>query len=137
MEKSFSKNSICANCSTTTTRMWRNIPNGDVVCNTCGLYYLAERKLPNPQIMTPNSPNASTFSLPSIEDLNLPKPKCGGPSKCNGTGGSVQCRGCPTLNQGNYQANGISCSNCGTASTPLWRRAPGNYNLYRRNRYIV
>ncbi|KAL8569923.1 hypothetical protein ACOMHN_014143 [Nucella lapillus] len=29
----------CANCSTTTTTLWRRNPNGDPVCNACGLYY--------------------------------------------------------------------------------------------------
>ena len=29
----------CANCNTTTTTLWRRNPNGDPVCNACGLYY--------------------------------------------------------------------------------------------------
>jgi hypothetical protein len=28
----------CANCKTTETSMWRKSPNGDIVCNACGLY---------------------------------------------------------------------------------------------------
>eukprot|EP00835_Amoeboradix_gromovi_P004267 NODE_322_length_11016_cov_0.249061.p5 type:complete len:135 gc:universal NODE_322_length_11016_cov_0.249061:4935-4531(-) len=116
---------ICHHCKTTITRMWRNIPNGEVVCNSCGLYYIAEKSLPKRSI------DIQQFTLPSIEDLRLPKPKCSGPTRCNGTGGNEACRGCPTLNQGNYHSNGIHCSNCGTSSTPLWRRSPGIFNLSR------
>ncbi|XP_076468988.1 uncharacterized protein LOC143299587 [Babylonia areolata] len=30
---------VCANCKTMTTTLWRRNPNGDPVCNPCGLYY--------------------------------------------------------------------------------------------------
>lgn len=30
---------MCANCSTTTTTLWRRNNNGDPVCNACGLYF--------------------------------------------------------------------------------------------------
>ncbi|KAI9311420.1 GATA zinc finger-domain-containing protein, partial [Dichotomocladium elegans] len=31
----------CANCGTTTTPLWRRAPNGDTICNACGLYFKA------------------------------------------------------------------------------------------------
>lgn len=30
---------ICANCTTTTTTLWRRNNSGDPVCNACGLYF--------------------------------------------------------------------------------------------------
>ncbi|CAO3595206.1 unnamed protein product [Absidia cylindrospora] len=31
----------CANCGTTSTPLWRRGPNGDTICNACGLYFKA------------------------------------------------------------------------------------------------
>ena len=30
---------ICANCKTEQTTLWRRNPNGEPVCNACGLYH--------------------------------------------------------------------------------------------------
>ncbi|XP_023801127.1 erythroid transcription factor-like [Cyanistes caeruleus] len=30
---------VCSNCQTSTTTLWRRSPRGDPVCNACGLYY--------------------------------------------------------------------------------------------------
>lgn len=30
---------VCSNCQTSTTTLWRRSPMGDPVCNACGLYY--------------------------------------------------------------------------------------------------
>ena len=30
---------VCANCKTTTTTLWRRNQNGEPVCNACGLYH--------------------------------------------------------------------------------------------------
>ncbi|XP_054033170.1 erythroid transcription factor-like [Dryobates pubescens] len=34
---------VCTNCQTTTTTLWRRSPRGDPVCNACGLYYKLHR----------------------------------------------------------------------------------------------
>merc|ERR1719367_1407480 len=39
MSTSRREGTICANCKTNTTTLWRRNPNGEPVCNACGLYY--------------------------------------------------------------------------------------------------
>ncbi|ORZ36966.1 hypothetical protein BCR44DRAFT_1431200 [Catenaria anguillulae PL171] len=41
---------------------------------------------------------------------------------CNGQGGHETCVGCPTLNTAKLSESANVCSNCGTTTTPLWRR---------------
>ena len=40
---------VCANCKTTHTTLWRRNHNGEPVCNACGLYY----KLHNVRLWEP------------------------------------------------------------------------------------
>ncbi|KAI8577778.1 hypothetical protein K450DRAFT_164677, partial [Umbelopsis ramanniana AG] len=35
----------CSNCGTTTTPLWRRAPNGETICNACGLYLKARNTL--------------------------------------------------------------------------------------------
>jgi hypothetical protein len=46
---------------------------------------------------------------------------CPGDGHCDGTGGAESCAGCPAFNQHQVKAT-VTCSNCGTSTTPLWRR---------------
>ncbi|KAH9500811.1 GATA-binding factor 2 [Bulinus truncatus] len=40
----------CANCATATTTLWRRNPNGDPVCNACGLYFKLHNVSTLPQL---------------------------------------------------------------------------------------
>ncbi|KAI7892657.1 uncharacterized protein EV154DRAFT_462373 [Mucor mucedo] len=41
---------MCSNCGTTTTPLWRRAPNGDTICNACGLYLKARNTLRPPSM---------------------------------------------------------------------------------------
>ncbi|KAI8071920.1 GATA zinc finger-domain-containing protein, partial [Thamnidium elegans] len=51
-KKEFATNEVsatmCSNCGTTTTPLWRRAPNGDTICNACGLYLKARNTLRPP-----------------------------------------------------------------------------------------
>ncbi len=38
LQRGSSSGSVCSNCSTTKTSMWRRDKSGALVCNACGLY---------------------------------------------------------------------------------------------------
>ncbi|KAI7897615.1 uncharacterized protein BX663DRAFT_527698 [Cokeromyces recurvatus] len=138
---------ICFNCGTTTTPLWRRGPNGETICNACGLYLKArntlrpptmKRKVKNKQsntnttttittttTTTTSSSSSSSLlttenSIPSTE--NPPAGSCPGGGQCNGTGGSASCKGCPAYNQHQVNRHTLICANCRTTTTPLWRR---------------
>ncbi|GAN09361.1 hypothetical protein MAM1_0262c08887 [Mucor ambiguus] len=116
----------CSNCGTTTTPLWRRAPNGDTICNACGLYLKARNTLRPPSMkrnfkskqdqlqeqMTHNTINAAEVLAGT----------CPGGGQCNGTGGSPSCEGCPAFNQHQVNRHALICANCRTTTTPLWRR---------------
>ncbi|KAI8145732.1 hypothetical protein BJV82DRAFT_602021 [Fennellomyces sp. T-0311] len=102
----------CANCGTTSTPLWRRAPNGNTICNACGLF-LKARNTPRP-VLFQNAKDTGTGSCP-------------GDGHCNGTGGSASCAGCPAYNQ--HQGKPVLCFNCQTTTTPLWRRDPAGNTI--------
>ncbi|ORX90202.1 hypothetical protein K493DRAFT_266113 [Basidiobolus meristosporus CBS 931.73] len=105
---------VCANCGTTTTPLWRRAPNGDTICNACGLYMKA-RNAVRPHWLKRNTPKKASCSSDSPGT-------CPGDGHCNGTGGSKSCSGCPAFNQHQINRQSLVCANCSTTTTPLWRR---------------
>jgi transcription initiation factor TFIIIB Brf1 subunit/transcription initiation factor TFIIB len=110
---------VCANCGTTTTPLWRRAPNGETICNACGLY-LKARNTVRPPWLKRNAIKKAT-PVPEIPESNN-NGTCPGDGHCDGTGGSSSCDGCPAYNQHQVNRQALICANCGTNTTPLWRR---------------
>ncbi|CAG8655602.1 9738_t:CDS:2, partial [Acaulospora colombiana] len=99
---------VCSNCGTESTPLWRRNGDGNVICNACGLYEKTRgTSRPVPDTMSkgvetvqekqattarPKSPAASS------PDMHHNKGTCPGDGRCDGTGGSSACAGCPTFN---------------------------------------
>ncbi|KAI8878393.1 glucocorticoid receptor-like (DNA-binding domain), partial [Backusella circina FSU 941] len=49
----------CSNCGTTTTPLWRRSPNGEIICNACGLYLKAKKTLRPPVMNNRTRPTSS------------------------------------------------------------------------------
>jgi len=111
---------VCANCGTTTTPLWRRAPNGETICNACGLY-LKARNTVRPPWLKRNAIKKATPAVPETPDNNN-NGTCPGDGHCDGTGGSSSCDGCPAYNQHQVNRQALICANCGTNTTPLWRR---------------
>ncbi|EMG49619.1 Transcription factor SFU1 [Candida maltosa Xu316] len=79
----------CSNCGTTKTPLWRRAPDGTLICNACGLYYRANNTHRPVNLKRP--PN--TIAIVKEEEGS-----CKGDGRCNGTGGSAACKGCPAYN---------------------------------------
>ncbi|CAO3611181.1 unnamed protein product [Mucor fragilis] len=109
----------CANCGTTTTPLWRRGPNGETICNACGLYLKARNTLRPPTLKRTVHKKAVN---PAEQKSDCGGGTCPGGGQCNGTGGSTSCAGCPAFNQHQVNRQALICANCRTTTTPLWRR---------------
>ncbi|KAG9294030.1 hypothetical protein G9A89_019368 [Geosiphon pyriformis] len=111
---------VCANCGTNTTPLWRRAANGETICNACGLYYKA-RNTVRPPWLKRNTIKKDASPTPETQE-SADNGTCPGDGHCDGTGGSSSCDGCPAYNQHQVNRQALICTNCGTNTTPLWRR---------------
>ncbi|TFY61077.1 hypothetical protein EVJ58_g4735 [Rhodofomes roseus] len=185
-----SRTNSCANCGSSNTPLWRRDGDGKTVCNACAATSL-------PSVQAPQQRNSPALPPQAKPNAQVQKPAhppgtCPGDGRCDGTGGTSACSGCPTYNnalsahlqavapsgegngtaagapppaaqdlsqgpangqppthstvgeqppmdQGSSSANGrarmrgpvgaLSCANCGTSTTPLWRRDDAGNNI--------
>lgn len=83
----------CSNCATVTTPLWRRAPDGTLICNACGLYYKANNCHRPVNLKRP--PHLVKLNDDCSEGK---KGSCKGDGRCNGTGGTAACDGCPVYN---------------------------------------
>lgn len=127
----------CSNCGTTSTPLWRRSPQGETICNACGLYLKARNttrppwlkrnssKRPTvpsaPVALAPAPPVATTPLLPRISPAAAAAPKQQTTTPSNNNNTTTTCDNATTDGQ-QPQRPTLSCANCNTTTTPLWRR---------------
>ncbi|KAI9278129.1 hypothetical protein BC943DRAFT_332123 [Umbelopsis sp. AD052] len=119
---------VCSNCGTTTTPLWRRAPNGETICNACGLYLKARNTL-RPVSLKRLYAKKSEPTNDCGSGAGAASGSCPGGGHCNGTGGSSSCAGCPAYNQHQVNRQALVCANCQTTTTPLWRRDEANNTI--------
>ncbi|KAJ1033854.1 hypothetical protein NDA16_000062 [Ustilago loliicola] len=105
----------CTNCGATSTPLWRRDPNDLLLCNACGLY-LKLHKTPRPKsLKNHHSHSHSGHVTPSATPggASAPGSRAGSPSR-DGEPGAEDM---------------MSCFNCGTYITPLWRKDDAGHTV--------
>lgn len=140
---------VCSNCGTTHTPLWRRSPQGEIICNACGLYLKARNaarpaniRRP-PSVMANNvrqaptklSPKATAPLMPGnpgatyVAADQTPSGSCPGGGRCNGTGGAEGCGGCPAYNNRvskSASLNVLKCQGAAAASSKKPQPAEGS-----------
>lgn len=106
----------CSNCGTTTTPLWRRSPQGETICNACGLY-LKARNTTRPPWLKRNTTKRPT---PSAPVALAPAPPAAVTTRCIAPKPSNPCDKCTGICECHRPV--LSCANCNTTTTPLWRR---------------
>lgn len=99
----------CVNCGATSTPLWRRDANFELQCNACGLYEKLH-KAPRPKALKQRRTERKNRTATS-------------PERRTGVVGSIS----PQSNTSHKDEwigihAGSSCANCGTGTTPLWRK---------------
>ncbi|SPO28709.1 related to gata transcription factor [Ustilago trichophora] len=105
----------CTNCGATSTPLWRRDPNDLLLCNACGLY-LKLHKTPRPKsLKNHHSHSHSGHITPSATPggASAPGSRAGSPSRPGSPGAEDM----------------MSCFNCGTYTTPLWRKDDAGHTV--------
>ncbi|SNX85281.1 related to gata transcription factor [Melanopsichium pennsylvanicum] len=105
----------CTNCGATSTPLWRRDPNDLLLCNACGLY-LKLHKTPRPKsLKNHHSHSHSGHITPSATPggASAPGSRAGSPSRSGSPGAEDM----------------MSCFNCGTYTTPLWRKDDSGHTV--------
>ncbi|KAL7269512.1 GATA type transcriptional activator of nitrogen-regulated proteins [Rhizina undulata] len=119
---------ICSNCRTTRTPLWRRAPDGQTICNACGLYLKARNQsrptnLKRPSLGSNLNNVQSALGATYVAADQVASGTCPGGGRCNGTGGAEGCNGCPAFNNrvskaAQFTVSNASGGNCGN-SVPM------------------